>query len=169
MSFFWQQAAPDRSSILKWVIVVPWGGVSHFIQCFCNLLISDTEHSVTVNLKERERSHKVRRSSVTPGWRTSSVCAHGGRFTGDRRKSSEAEQLFLILAFKSLPLIYPEFTCIGLGFSSTELTFLEVLSFFPGNHQTDAAAGGLTTHTHRERECLLGYKPKTQRANVTES
>lgn len=149
------------SSVLQRVIVEPWGRVSHFIQCNYNLLIKDTKHSVILNIKERERSHKVRRFSVTPGWREHQVSVHmEERLTGDRRQSSEIKQLFLVLALKSRPLLYPEFTSIGLCFLAPSWPFWDDCHSFLVTIKQTAQQEGLTTHIVCESVFRLGYKSK---------
>lgn len=154
LSFHKQAVVSERGSVLKGVIYEPWGRVSHFIQCNCNLLINDTEHTVILNIKERERSHKVRCFFVTPGWGEHQVSVRmEGRFTGDRRKSSEIEQPFLILPLKSLLLIYPEFTSIGLAFLALNWPFWDDCHSFLVTIKNMAQQEGLITHTVRERVC----------------
>lgn len=147
------------SSVLQRVIVEPWGRVSHFIQCNYNLLIKDTKHSVILNIKERERSHKVRRFCHSRLKGTSSVCAHGGE-THWGQKSSEIKQLFLVLALKSRPLLYPEFTSIGLGFLAPSWPFWDDCHSFLVTIKQTAQQEGLTTHIVCESVFRLGYKSK---------
>lgn len=137
---------------------------SYFIQCNCSLLINDTESTVILNIKEREKSHKIRCFSVTPGWREHQVSVRmEGRFTGDRRKSSEIEQPFLILPLKSLPLIYPDFTSIGLAFLALNWPFWDDCHSFLVTIKMMAQQEGLTTHTVWEMVVLSGCLSVTHR------
>lgn len=88
------------------------------------------------------------------------------RLTGDRRQSSEIKQLFLILSLKSLPLLYPDFTSIGLGFLAPSWPFWDNYHSFLVTIKQTTQQEGLTTHIVCESVLRVGYKSKRHREPV---